>query len=147
MNEIISRYAPGREIKMSGKVKIDSVGDISSSLSDMSAAISEICDSISNWGGDALWAALGLFLWGVFAVGYYIIKGVYNFFRDDKDKRKDKADEVLNQKNKICSEVETKIIEQLKSNMSFKTKVSNALSNYFKEQMEQNLQQVTIPIE
>lgn len=113
----------------------------------MSAAISEICDSISNWVGDALWAALGLFLWGVFAVGYYIIKGAYNFFRDDKDKRKDKADEVLNQKNKICSEVETKIIEQLKSNMSFKTKVSNALSNYFTEQMEQNLQQVTIPIE
>ena len=147
MNEIISRYAPGREIKMSGKVKIDSVGDISSSLSDMSAAISEICDSISNWVGDALWAALGLFLWGVIAVGYYIIKGAYNYFRDDKDKRKDKADEVLNQKNKICSEVETKIIEHLKSNMSFKTKVSNALSNYFTEQMEQNLQQVTIPIE
>lgn len=147
MNEIISRYAPGREIKLTGRVDINDIDAINDSLGDMSAAISEICDSITNVVKDVLWAALGLFLWGVFAIGYYVIKGVINIFRDDADKRQDKADKLLEKKDSICLEVKSKIQMRLRSSEAFKKNVSEALGSYFAEQMEINLQQVTIPIE
>ena len=147
MNEIISRYAPGREIKLAGSVDINDIDAINDSLGDMSMAISEICESITNVVKDVLWAALGLFLWGVFAIGYYVIKGVINFFRDDEDKRRNKADKLLEKKDTICTEVKTKIQLRLKSSDAFKTNVTEALGKYFAKQMEINLQQVTIPID
>jgi hypothetical protein len=143
MNEIISRYAPGREISSSGSVQIGELRAINDSLSDMSSTLSEICDSISNVLADILWAALGIFLWGIFCAPWYI----YKYFRSDESKRQDKADEILEKKDEVTSQVSTKINTELQSNTAFKSSVTNSFSTYFTKLIETNLQKVMIPIE
>jgi cell division ATPase FtsA len=143
MNEIISRYAPGREISSSGSVQIGELRAINDSLSDMSSTLSEICDSISNVLADILWAALGIFLWGVLCAPWYI----YKYFRSDESKRQDKADEILEKKDEVTSQISTKINTELQSNTTFKSSVTNSFSTYFTKLIETNLQKVMIPIE
>ena len=143
MNEIISRYAPGREISASGSVQIGDIKAINDSLSDMSSTIAQICDSITNVLAEILWAALGIFLWGISCAPWYI----YKYFRSDESKRKDKADDILSKKDEVTSQVRTKITSELQSNKAFKQSVTTSLSNYFTKIMETNLQQVMIPIE
>lgn len=143
MNEIISRYAPGREISASGSVQIGDIKAINDSLSDMSSTIAQICDSITNVLADILWAALGIFLWGIFCAPWYI----YKYFRSDESKRKDKADDILSKKDEVTSQIRAKITSELQSNNAFKQSVTTSLSNYFTKIMETNLQQVMIPIE
>ena len=147
MNEIISRYAPGREISASGSVNVGDVKAINDSLSEMSATISKICDSITNVVSDVLWAALGIFLFGLFSVAYYVIKGAINLFRSDEDKRKDKADKIFDKKIEVTVEVESKLKVELSANTAFKNAVTSSLNNYFNKLIENNLQQVIIPIE
>ena len=143
MNEIISRYAPGREISSSGSIQIDELKAINDSLSDMSSSLSEICDSISNVLADILWAALGVFLFGILCAPYYL----YKIFRSDKSKRKDKADKILEKKDEVTSKICKKIKEELLSNTTYKNSIANSLSSYFKKLIETNLQKVMIPIE
>lgn len=147
MNEIIRRYAPGREIRLKGSVEIGHIDAISTSLSDLSSKISGIIDSITNVVADALWAALAIFLWGIFAGLWYAAKYVYNLFRDDVDIRRDKARELLEKKYEICSDIKSKIRIDLKNNSQFKATLVSIFSDYFTKQMEINLQQVIIPIE
>ena len=146
-NEIISRYAPGREISINGNISSVDMSSINKNLEDMSKTISDICDSITNTLANVLWAALGIFLFGIFAVGYYIIKGIYNFFRDDRDIRKDKADKLLEKRDKVVSEVCIKLDSELGSNCQFKTSLMSALNKYFTDLIDTNLQKVIIPIE
>lgn len=147
MNEIISRYAPGREISSSATINIDNISFANKSLSDMSKAIAQICDDISGIIGDILWAALGVFLWGVLAAPYYLIKGVISLLTSDEDKRKDKADKLLEKEGEIKSKVRANITSELRNNTSFNNLVSTSLNNYFSKLIDHNLQQVKIPIE
>lgn len=146
-NEIISRYAPGREISMNESVGSVDMTSINKSLEEMSKTISDICDSITNTLANVLWAALGIFLFDLFAVGYYIIKGVYNFFRDDSDIRKDKAKKLLDKRDEVISDVKTKMNAELSSNSQFKSSLMNSLTNHFTNLIDKNLQKVIIPIE
>ena len=143
MNEIISRYAPGREISSCGSVKIDELSAINDSLSGMSSTLSEICDSISNVLGDILWAALGVFLWGLLVTPYYL----YKFFRSDESKRKNKADEILKKKDEITTKMESKIYSELHNNAAFNSSITGSINSYFTKLIETNLQKVMIPIE
>lgn len=143
MNEIISRYAPGREISATGNIQFGNIQAINDSLSNMSSTISQICDSISNMLADILWAALGVFLWGVFCAPYYL----YKLLRSDESKRKDKAEKILDKKGEVTSQVKIKINNELSSNTTFKNSVTTSLNKYFNTLIETNLQQVIIPIE
>lgn len=147
MNEIIRRYAPGREIKLTGTVDVGHVSAISDSLVDLSSTISKIVDSITNVVADALWVALGFFLWGWLAAPYYVYKILRNLFRDDDDIRRDKVEKLLEKKDEICSDVRSKIKGKLRYTSDFKSVVTKGFSDYFTKQMEANLQQVIIPIE
>ena len=147
MNEIIRRYSPGREIKLTGTVDIGHVSAISDSLGDFSSAISQIVDSITNVVADALWIALGFFLWGWFAAPYYVYKILRNLFREDDDIRRDKVEKLLEKEEEICSDVKSKIKGKLRYTSNFKSVVTKVFSDYFTKQMETNLQQVIIPIE
>lgn len=147
INEIISRYAPGREISMTGNVDSVDMSSINKNIDKMSNTISTICDSITNILADVLWAALGIFLFGLFAVGYYIIKGIYNLYRDDRDIRKDKAEKLLDKRGDVISEVRFKLNTELSSNRQFKNSLMNSLSNYFTNLIDANLEKVIIPIE
>ena len=141
-NEIIRLYAPGREISASGSVTIDNIQAINESLSSLSSTISNICDSISNVIGDILWAALGVFLWGVFCLPYY----AWKLLRSDESKRKDKVEKILEKKDEITSNIRSEIIRKLRWNSSFKDSVTQSL-DYCTKIMETNLEQVKIPIE
>ena len=143
MNEIISRYAPGREIAMVGNIQLGNIQAINNSLSDMSSTISQICDSISNMLADILWAALGVFLWGVFCAPYYL----YKLLRSDESKRKDKAEKILEKRGEVLAKVKNKMRWELQNNTVFKNTVTTTLNNYFTQVIERNLQQVMIPIE
>lgn len=143
MNEVISRYAPGREISSTQRVQVGNIQAINDSLSDMSKTISEICDSITNVLADILWAALGVFLWGVLCAPYYL----YKLLRSDESKRKDKVEKILENKSKVTSQVKQKIESELGHNTAFKNSVSTSLDNHFKRLIDTNLQKVIIPIE
>lgn len=142
MNEIIRRYAPDREIRIRGNVKMDDMTPVQNSIGDLSKIITET--------DEVVWGIMDIIIFGGLLpiIGAFAILGaIVDLFRDDADIRKDKVDDFIKKKSEICNKMKTKIKQELKSNTSFKTKVSKALSNYFTEQMEQNLQQVTIPIE
>ena len=147
INKIISIYAPGREISVSGNMSIGDIALINKSIESMSATISNICDSITNTLAIVLWASLGLFLFGLFAVGYYIIKGVINYFRDDSSIRQDKADKLLAKRGEVISDVRSKLTSDLSSNTQFKQSLKKSLSNYFGNLIKINLSKVVIPIE
>lgn len=146
-NEIISNYAPGREITVSGSVSVGDMSAVNKSIENLSATISEICDSITNTLTNALWAALGVFLFGLFSVAYYVCKGIYNFFRDDKDVRKEKAQILLDKRLEVYGKVRNQLNEQLSQNRQFKKSLTSSLSHYFNNILESNLQKVIIPIE
>lgn len=143
MNEIISRYAPGREISSTEKIQLDNIEAINSSLSDMSKAITEICDSISNTLVDIFWKAIAVYLWGIFCLPYYIFKAL----RSDESKRKGKASEILGKKAKVTSQVRQNVKAELGKNADFKNSVTMSLHKYFTKLIELNLQKVIIPIE
>ncbi len=148
MNEIISRYAPGREIVATAKVQIGDMSAIDESLDSLSEMMDDVCNSITSIVGDVLWAVLGFVLWGVYAIPYYLIKGAYNkFFRDDKDKRNDKVKKILEKESEIISKIEEEMNSKLKENSVFKDAVSKSLNTYFVKLIDDNLQQVIIPIE
>lgn len=147
LNEIISRYAPGREITVSGSMSIGDLSSINRSIDGMSKAVSEICDSITNTLANVLWAALGIFLFGIFSIAWYVIKGIYNLFRDDSDKRKDKVDKLLEKKDEVVDAVRQKLKSELLANSQFKGELKTSLSNYFDNLIEENLKKVIIPIE
>lgn len=144
MNKIISRYSPGQEITMSGNISIGNQQAISDSLRDMKEIINTISKSTGDIIADILWKALAAFLWGVFAIPYYILKAV---FTSDESKRKDKAKDILNKKDEITNTVKESIWLNLLSNYSFKTKVTKSLNDYFSALIDYNLQKVIIPIE
>ena len=143
MNEIISLYAPDREISISNKAKLSNMDEINQSLTDLSSTISSVCDNLTNIVADILWAALAVFLWGVLCAPYYLWKAL----RPAKSKRQSKVDKVLEKKNETLSNIKSGIISKLRDNDNFKKNIVSALNNYFNNLIESNLQQVMIPIE
>lgn len=146
MNEIIRRYAPSREIKLTGTVDVGQISAINESLGDLSTTLSQIVDSITDVVSDALWVALGIFLWGIFALPYFI-KAIRNAFRSDDEVRRRNVNKLLEKKYEICSGVGTKVRRMLNDNSNFKSTLVRTFSDYYTKQMEANLQQVIIPIE
>lgn len=144
MNKIISRYAPGQEITLTENVSVGNQQAIADSLRDMSEVINAISKSTGDIIADILWKALAAFLWGVFAIPYYILKAV---FTSDESKRKDKAKDILNKKSEITSQVNGSIRSNLTMNNAFKIQVTKALKDYFSALIDVNLQKVIIPIE
>lgn len=144
MNKIISRYAPGQEITLSGTINLGNQQAITDSLKDMNDVIQAISKSMGDIIVDILWAALGVFLWGVFAAPYYILKALLT---SDESKRKDKAKDILDKKDEITGNLRGSIKYKLQTNSKFKSEVTNALQRYFREIIDVNLQKVIIPIE
>lgn len=144
MNKIISRYAPGREITISGNVSLGNQQAIAESLNEMNGVIQTISKSMGDIIADALWVALGVILWGVLAAPYYILKALLT---SDESKRKDKAKDILGKKDSIKCDLIISICENLQSNATFKKEVTSSLQNFFREVIDKNLQMVIIPIE
>lgn len=144
MNAIISRYAPGQEITISGNVKLANQEAIAKTLSELSGVISKIGKDMGDIIADILWKALAVFLWGIFALPYYLLKSL---FTSDESKRKDKAEYILKKKMEIIGKVKGDIRDNLTRNLAFKSQMQAAIKSYFDTLINANLQRVRIPIE
>lgn len=144
MNDIIRRYSPDHEIVMDGNMQVGDLSAISESLKDLSAIIDNICNDISQYIVQAMWAALGAILFGMFIIPYYALKALLT---SDESKRKDKVKKILDQKLTITNKVRESIISKLKEDASFTSTISKTMGNYFSGVIESNLEKVKIPIE
>ena len=144
MNAIISRYAPGQEITKSGGVSLVNQEAIANTLRELNDVISNIGKDMSDIIADLLWKALAAFLWGVFALPYYILKALLT---DDESKRKDKAEYLLKKRMEIMFKIRNSIQTNLADNSTFKREMQKATKAYFDTLIDSNLQRVRIPIE
>ena len=148
LNKIIGYYAPGREIKAVSVGGLSDSSFINRELNKMAEDIAEICaKNTTGTISKVLWAALGVFLWGVFAVLYYAIKGVINFFRSEKSKREDLCKKIEEKKFEIKTNVLVELRSQLAINKEFTSVVSSSMENYFNKLVVENIKMVRIPIE
>jgi len=148
LNKIISYYAPGREIKSVVMNHISGSSAINDELNKMAENIAEICaKNTTSTISKVLWAALGIFLWGVFAVLYYAIKGVINYFRSEESKRKDLCKKIEEKEFEIKVNVSMELEKQLAINTDFTSVVSSNMKDYFSKLVKENIKSVRIPIE
>lgn len=148
LNKIISYYAPGREIKSVAMNHISGSSAINDELNKMAENIAEICaKNTTSTISKVLWAALGIFLWGVFAVLYYAIKGVINYFRSEESKRKDLCKKIEEKEFEIKVNVSMELEKQLAINTDFTSVVSSNMKDYFSKLVKENIKSVRIPIE
>lgn len=144
MNAIISRYAPGQEITKSGNVSLADQETITKTLGELNDVISKVGKDMGDIIADILWKALAVFLWGVFALPYYVLKALLT---SDESKRRDKAENILKKKFEIINDVEGSILDNLAQNSTFKNQIIVSVKSYFNTLIDVNLQQVRIPIE
>ena len=148
LNKIISYYAPGREIKSVGMGKLSTGSAISGELNKMADSIAEICaKNTTSTISKVLWAALGVFLWGVFAVAYYVVKGIIGWCTSEENKRKDLCKKIEKKETEIRANVLTELFDKLSNNTDFTSVVSTNMANYFNKLVKENIKQVRIPIE
>ena len=148
VNKIICYYAPGREIKSVTAANNINTQGIDKELDKMANNIAEIC--AKNTEGvisKVLWAAFGYIMFGLFYVGWKLIKWGFDLFRDEWDKRWDMTYKIESDKDKIILQISDELKTQLSSNENFKNVVSKQLGLYFNKLVEENLKQVRIPIE
>ncbi len=143
-NEIISNYAPGREITVSGSVSVGDMSAVNKSLESMSATISKILDSNSNTLYSIVKELLNLI---PIILSYYVLKRVYTLFKDDKEVRKEKVRILFDNRLEVYGKVRNQLNEQLSQDRKFKESLTSSLSRYFNNMLESNLQKVIIPIE
>lgn len=144
INAIISRYAPGQEITKTGSVSLADQETVTKTLNELNDVISKIGKDMGDIISDILWKALAVFLWGVFALPYYVLKVLLT---SDESKRKDKAENILKKKFEIINNVKDSIQNNLAQNSAFKNQITVAVKSYFDTLIDVNLQQVRIPIE
>ncbi len=144
MNAIISRYAPGQEIVRFGNVNLGQQEAIENTLAELNNVISKIGKDMGDIISDILWKALAVFLWGVFALPYYILKSLLT---SDESKRRDKAQNIIKKKIEIINNVKGSIRDNLTKNRDFKNQMTSAIKSYFDTLIDTNLQRVRIPIE
>lgn len=148
LNKIISYYAPGREIRSVGMGNLSTGSAIGQELNKMADSIAEICaKNTTSTISKVLWAALGVFLWGVFAVLYYAVKGVINFFRSEESKRKDLCKKIEEKEEEIKRNVLEELFDKLSNNTEFTSVVSTNMEQYFNKLVIENIKSVRIPIE
>lgn len=140
LNDIIRNYAPGREIKNVHNEVLDISLDIQS--------ISDICmKRISGIVGKLLWAALGIFLFGVFSLIYQAIKFLIYKFKSEESRRKDICQELEKNESKIKNDIKSELVKKFMEDASFSNIVSKELKYYLEKLIQYNIDRVRIPIE
>lgn len=145
MNKIISLYAPGREITISGTLAVENCNALDKCIKDLTANLQDLAElGLGDILGEIFWKVLAYVLVGVFALPYYVLMYI---FTDDKDRRKDKASAILNKKVEITREVELQMNIAISQNREFGTTISKSIAKYFEVLIDSNLQKVIVPIE
>ena len=113
LNDIIRYYAPGQEIK---NVR-NEVSDISLDIQ----SISDICmKHTSGIVNKLLWAALGIFLFGVFSLIYQAIKFLIYKFKSEESRRKDICQELEKNESKIKNDIKSELVKKFMEDASLR---------------------------
>ena len=148
LNKIISYYAPGREIRSVSMGNLSTDSAISQELNKMADSIADICaKNTTSTISKVLWAALGVFLWGVFAVLYYAVKGMIGWFTSEESKRKDLCKKIEKKEEEIKRNVLEELYDKLSNNSEFTSVISTNMEQYFNKLVNENIKSVRIPIE
>ena len=140
LNKIICKYAPGQEIK--------NVHNAVSNISLDTQNISDICmKHTSGIISKMLWAALGIFLFGIFSIIYQTIKYLIYRFKSEESRRKDICHELEKNESKIKAGIKTELVKQFSQDASFVNVVSKELETYLSKLIQSNIDRVKIAIE
>lgn len=178
LNKIISFYTPGAELKPVNvsNLSLDTT-DVERQLkSTIDGVIDSIAEQVTNNVGeiiaDFLWAALGIFLWGLFYIGYKGLQYAWNHLtksdaeraaeeREKKEKQKKEAmakklDSNLRKKcyakiMESASSIKRKLISGIQSSLSnnsgLRNKIEPEIRKFSREYVESNISTIRIPIE
>lgn len=164
-SKLIANYSPGRKIEFPAftydTANIEQVGaglntQISQSIS---SAMATVASSMNNLIGQALWAALGFFLFGLFSVAYYAVKWLISASESEEEKNEKMKNKPLDAetRRKVYNEVANKqdeIREQIADNIYSRLstgKLNNYFTrlseNYVNTYVDKMIRSATIPIE
>lgn len=162
---LVSYYSPGKKIEFPAfsydTANIESIGDglnekIAQSIS---SVMGTIAASMNNMISQALWAALGFFLFGLFSVAYYAVKWLMSANETEEEKaekmknkplnaetRQKVYNEVAEKQNEISSQISSGIYTEL-SRSDLNAYFTTLSEKYVNKYVDQIVQSVTIPIE
>ena len=171
LNNIINLYAPGQELKQTA---IDVNADTSSITKELSQAIDRIVKmciesvikTASKVVKDVLWVILGFFLWGAFALTYYVGKYLWNKYKSEERKEKEKRkveekmkkeplnsskrqkayDRIIRKEETIKIDIKKQIEDYFNNDKSFTIDMSNLTKSYFDKLINENIERVKIRI-
>ena len=164
-SRLIANYSPGRKIEFPvftyDTSNIEQVGaglnaQISQSISSVMVTVAA---SMNNLIGQALWAALGFFLFGLFSVAYYAIKWLISASESEEEKNEKMRNKALDSdtRQKVYNEIANKqdeIREQISDSIYARLSAGNLnvyftrlSENYVNNYVDKLIHSVTIPIE
>ena len=169
---------PDRQINLS-KLEISSIKDdaltkkINGQISGIINRISgELVNNMSEIIGDIIWTALGIFLWGVFYLGYKALKFGWEMLTTtqaereaakaaeeakkraevmakklSKEERLKAYNEFMANKDEHKELIQTNVRSLFSNNKSIKSSIAPQLRMHLKEMIENNIKDIRIPIE
>lgn len=165
VEKLVNYYTPGKKIELPpfeyDTSDIESIGQglnekIAQSISSVMTTIAE---SMNNMIGQALWAALGFFLFGLFSVAYYAVKWMMSANETEEEKnekmknkpldaaiRQKVYNEIAQKQDEIRSQIGNGIYTQL-SYSNLNTYFSELCRNYIDEYVDKTINSVKIDIE
>ena len=178
LNKLIKLYMPDRQINLS-KLEISSIKDdaltkkINGQISGIINRISgELVNNMSEIIGDIIWTALGIFLWGVFYLGYKALKFGWEMLTTtqaereaakaaeeakkraevmakklSKEERLKAYNEFMANKDEHKELIQTNVRSLFSNNKSIKSSIAPQLRMHLKEMIENNIKDIRIPIE
>lgn len=179
LEKIVSFYTPGtklRAAKANSSMSI-STTEVEKNLRALTENVTnkiaeQVTSNIGEIIANILWAALGLFLWGVFYIGYKAIQFGWNRLTKteaerkaeeekeaeekkrkakqeklSKDTRKECYDKIMKQSSQNQDKIITDIKQSLKADNMLKSSVAPEIKKYATEFVQDNINDVRIPIE
>ena len=178
LENIISFYAPGTKLKDKKSYSMSiSTTEIEKNLHTLTDNVTnkiaeQVTSNIGEIVADILWAALGLFLWGVFYIGYKVLQYGWNHLTKteaerkaeekkeeeekkrkakqeklNKDTRKECYDKIMEQSVQSQAKIIADIKQSLQTDNTLKSSVAPEIKKYATEFVKDNINDVRIPIE
>lgn len=148
LNEVILLYGFDKKLEIGVANNLRETSAIKKEVDKMTQNIAEICaKNTTKLISQILWAALGLFLFGIFAAIYYAIKGIVNAFTSEKTKREKLIKKILDKKEDIILDIKLQLARELSGNSYFISEVSTQMKEYFDKTIKSNINRVRIPLE
>lgn len=165
VEKIINYYAPGKKLELPlFKYDVSDIDLVGEGLSEkiahsISSVMATIASSMNNMIGQALWAALGFFLFGLFSVAYYAVKWLMSANETEEEKnekmknkpldantRQKVYNKIADDQDEIRSQIGNDIYTQL-SYCDLNTYFSELCRNYINEYVDKTINSVKIAIE